>query len=105
MAMEAEPGVVPGGAAARAVSFEEDRYAEVVGQLERILSEGRDVLAPETLVTIEQSLRTVDEAIADVELALASDPNSDLLRRMLSSHQRTRLGVLQRAAAAVQAQT
>jgi hypothetical protein len=47
----------------------------------------------------------VDAAIADVEQALADDPNSDLLIRMLAAHRRTKLGVLQRAAAAVQAQT
>ena len=54
---------------------------------------------------IEESLATIDDAMADIESALADDPNSDLLQRMLANHQRMRLGVLQRAAAAVQAQT
>lgn len=93
------------GAAARAVSLDDTRYSEVVGQLERILEDGRAVLAPETLLTIEESLRTVDEAIEDIETALADDPGSDLLLRMLATHRSTRLGVLQRAATAVQAQT
>jgi len=96
---------VPGGAAARAVALEGTRYAEVVGQLEAILEEGRSLLTPETLASIEQSLTTIDAAIADIESALSEDPSSDLLQRLLASHQRTRLGVLQRAAAAVQAQT
>ena len=47
---------------------------------------------------------TVDAAIHEIEVALGDDPNSDLLLRMLANHQRTKLGVLQRAAAAVQAQ-
>jgi len=94
-----------GGAAARAVWTEGSRYVEVVDQLQRILQEGRGVLASETLGTIEESLGTLDNAIADIETALAADPNSDLLLRMLANHQRTKLGVLQRAAAAVQAQT
>jgi len=94
---------VPGGAAARAVSLDDGRYAEAVNELEQILEEGRTVLAPETLAMIEESLRTVDAAIAEVEDALAEDPNSDLLMRMLSSQQSTKLSVLQRAAAAVQA--
>jgi len=93
------------GAAARAVSSEGNRYGEVVLQLEQIVAEGRAVLAPETLATIESSLTTVNDAIADVEQALADDPGSDLLLRMLANYQRTKLGVLQRAAAAVQAQT
>lgn len=103
MAQSTTPSLV--GAAARAVSTDDGRYGEVVGQLEQILEEGRSVLTAETLVTIEQSLLTVNSAIAEVETALADDPGSDLLLRMLSTYQRTKLGVLQRAAAAVQAQT
>lgn len=94
-----------GGAAARAVSLEAGRYSEAVDALQSILDEGRAVLDPETLFTIEESLRTVDEAIADVEQALAKDPNSALLLRLLANQQRTKLGVLQRAADAVHAQT
>lgn len=93
------------GAAARAVSLEDGGYAETVTRLEEILEEGRGLLAPETVVTIEVSLRTVDAAIAEVEAALAEDPNSDLLRRLLANHRSTKLGVLQRAATAVGART
>lgn len=93
------------GRAARAVAMEGQPYIEVVDQLERILVEGKGVLAPETLASIEESLLTLDAAIADVEAALADDPASPLLLRLLANHQRTKLGVLQRAAAAVQAQT
>lgn len=98
-------GPALGGAAARAVSLEGTRYAETADRLQQILDEGRTLLDPETLLTIEESLNTVDAAIADVEEALRSDPNSALLSRLLTTHQRTRLGVLQRAADAVQAQT
>jgi hypothetical protein len=87
------------------VSSEGARYADAVDRLERILVAGRGVLGPETLLSIEQSLGTVDAAIADIEEALVADPGSDMLRRMLSAHRSTRLGVLQRAAAAVQAET
>lgn len=94
-----------GGAAARAVSLETGRYTEAVTALQSILAEGRDVLDPQTLLTIEESLRAVDDAIADVEQALTDDPNSALLLRLLANQQRTKLGVLQRAADAVHAQT
>lgn len=93
------------GAAARAVSLADARYAEVVARLERVVEEGRGVLAPETIATIEESLRTVDTAIAEVEAALAEDPNSGLLMRLLAGHRNTKLGVLRRAAAAVEART
>lgn len=103
--VEEATGTPAGGAAARAVSLESGRYTEAVAALEDILEEGRNVLDPETLFTIEESLRSVDEAIADVEKALAEDPNSALLLRLLANQQRTKLGVLQRAADAVHAQT
>ena len=106
---EAAPGVAAtqpeAGTTARSVALEDPRYGELVVQLEQILAEGRGVLAPETLFSIEASLVTVNAAIADIEAALANDPSSDLLLRLLANHQRTKLGVLQRAAAAVQAQT
>jgi len=95
----------PGGAAARAVSLEGDPYEDVARRLEEVLAEGRDLLTPETLVSIEQSLATIDGAMRDIEAALSEDPNSGLLMRMLATQQRTRLGVLRRAAAAIQAQT
>ena len=93
------------GAAARAVSTDRARYGEAVAQLERVLDQGRAVLAPETLARIDESLSVLDAAIEEIEAALAEDPNSDLLLRMLASQQRTKLGILERAAAAVQAQT
>jgi hypothetical protein len=94
----------PGGAAARAVSFEEGRYEDMVDRLELILEEGRAMLAPETVVTIEEALLTVDAAIAEIESALDEDPGSDLLLRLLTTHRNTKLGVLQRAAGAIQAE-
>ena len=95
---------LPEGPAARVVSSQGAGYAEAVSRLEEVLVAGRSVLAPETLVSIEQSLRTVDAAIAEIESALVADPGSDMLRRMLVAHRSTRLGVLQRAASAVQAE-
>jgi anti-sigma factor RsiW len=96
---------MPGGAAARAVSLDGDRYAETVARLEQVLAAGRSVLAPETLATIQESLATVDAAIDEIEAALAEDPNSDLLQRLLTAHQGTKLGVLERAVSAVHART
>ena len=76
-----------------------------MADLELILEQRRALLSPEMLPTIEQSLSTMNSAISDIEVALQEDPGSDLLHCMLSTHQRTKLGVLQRAADAVRAQT
>ena len=56
----------------------------------------------ETILTLEQSLAAIDQAIAEARGALASDPNSGLLNRLLANHQQAKLRVLQRAAAAMQ---
>ena len=93
------------GPSARVVAAASTRYDAVVSDLELILEQGRSVLSAETLLTIEASLTTVNSAIEEIEVALQEDPNSDMLHRMLSANQRTKLGVLQRAADAVRAQT
>jgi anti-sigma factor RsiW len=101
----AGPAASDAGPAARAVAATGDEYDRVVSDLEQILAEGRGVLAPTTILSIEESLLTLDEAIADVRAALASDPGSEMLVRLLANHQRTKLGVLERAARAVRTQT
>jgi len=105
-------GAVPGattvatateeGPSARVVALGETGYDEAVVQLETIVEQGRDVLSPETLATLEASLHTIDEAIAEVRTALESDPSSELLARLLANHQRSKLRVLRQAAASVQ---
>jgi len=87
---------------ARVVSLGETGYDEAVVQLETIIEQGRDVLSPETLATLEASLRTIDGAIAEVRGALEADPSSELLARLLANHQRSKLRVLRQAAISVQ---
>jgi len=104
---EATPRVAIGselGPAARVIAAASSRYDAVVSDLELILEQGRSVLSAETLLTIEAALTTVNAAIDEIEMALREDPNSDMLHRMLSANQRTKLGVLQRAVDAVRAQ-
>lgn len=96
-------GPAPRGAA-RLVSAGDASYVTAASELEALLEQGRGVLAPETLAAIESSLGTIDAAIADVERALRADPSSELLGRMLVSHQGARLRVLRQAVRQVQGQ-
>lgn len=88
----------PLGGAARAVSSGEASYESAVAELEQVLEEGRDLLAPETVAAVERSLATIDQAIAEVREAMRGDPSSELLARLLVKHQGSRLRVLRQAA-------
>lgn len=100
----AREGTAPSGMAARAVA-RGGAYEEAVARLRVAVEQGRDRLSPETLGTLERSLATIDAAIAEVEEALATDPSSDLLARMLVSHQDAKLRVLRQAATRVEPRT
>lgn len=76
-------------------------YDAAVVDLQRTLDEGRDLLAPETVATIERSLAVIDQAIAEAEAALAADPTSPDLPNWIAANQRRKLDFLRRAAQAV----
>ena len=78
-------------------------YDLAVRELELLVHEGADVLAPETLAALETSLATIDAALADVRQALEDDPSSELLRSLLVNHQTARIRVLRQAASRIQA--
>ena len=61
----------------------EHEYATVTRDLERELAERKHALAPETIAAVERSLRTIDGAIAEAREALARDPGSETLARLL----------------------
>jgi hypothetical protein len=61
----------------------EHEYATVTRDLERELAERKHALAPETIAAVERSLRTIDAAIAEAREALARDPGSETLARLL----------------------
>jgi hypothetical protein len=91
----------PQESAAQSVSLDVQQYDVPIAELEEILDRGRALLSRETLLTLETSLRTIDEAIEEVQDALERDPASELLSRMLVNHQRTKLRVLRQAATSV----
>lgn len=91
--------------ASRAASGESGGYAAAVSELETLVIQGRDLLAPETLAALDESLETIDQALDAVRAALQDDPSSELLARLLANHQRSKLRVLRQAALSVQAQS
>ena len=61
----------------------EHEYATVTRDLERELAGRKNTLAPETIAAVERSLRTIDAAIVEAREALARDPGSETLARLL----------------------
>jgi anti-sigma factor RsiW len=78
-------------------------YAQAVSDLEMIVEQGRNRLAPETVAALDQAMQNIDAALAEVRRALEADPSSGILGRMLANHQMSRLRLLRQAASAVQA--
>lgn len=82
-----------------------DGYDEAVTDLEEIFEAGRDVLDPETIRVLEETLQTIDRAIQESQEALAQDPGSKFLGRLLTENMRRKVELLRRAANAVYANT
>lgn len=89
----AEPGmIVPAAFAA------DESYDEAIADLTKILGEGRDRLDTATVRVLEQSLRTIDRAIARARAALETDPNDPYLNAHLAETMRRKLNLMRRAA-------
>jgi len=72
-------------------------FARAAIELERVLTEHRDRLAPTTIATLEHNLAVIDQAIEESRAALAADPaNRDLRALFLGAH-RQKLDLLERA--------
>jgi hypothetical protein len=93
------------GAAARMAASGEVAYDAALMELEDLVARNRDRMAPETRDALDRSLATIDAAMEDIRRALAQDPNSELLARLLINQQRSKLRVLGQAATAVQARS
>jgi anti-sigma-K factor RskA len=75
----------------------EQDYQAAIGELQSALQSQRGRLAPETVQTLEANLRIIDEAIRQSRDALARDPNSAEVARMLAEAYDQKLNVLQQA--------
>ncbi len=102
VAAQPEEGLGP---AARMAAAGDAAYESAVIELEELVEANRGLMAPETVQALDESLRTIDEAMAAIQDALRKDPNSELLARLLVNQQRSKLRVLRQAATAVQARS
>ncbi len=97
------PGALDGSGAILAVMpVVTTEYRLAIASLESLLEQRLGLLDPETIAIIEASLATIDRAIGEARRALADDPNSHVLNRLLIKNQQAKLRVLRQASAAVQ---
>lgn len=75
----------------------EHEYATVTKDLERQLAERKHTLTPETVAAVERSLRTIEGAIAEAREALARDPGSETLARLLVAGHDQKVELLRQA--------
>ncbi|HEX9565804.1 MAG TPA: hypothetical protein VF981_17625 [Gemmatimonadaceae bacterium] len=82
-----------------AVSWQaaERGYQSSVLELRTQLATNADRLAPSTVAAIEQSLATIDVAIAEAREALLRDPLNAALPELLASNYRQKIELLRRA--------
>jgi anti-sigma factor RsiW len=99
--LASQPAQPPAGANPNAAlaSFQpvEAEYEKAISDLQAVLETKRGQLAPQTVAALEENLRIIDQAIRESREALAADPNSPELARMLSDTYDAKLNVLRRA--------
>jgi putative zinc finger protein len=71
-------------------------YAEVLDELTVTIRAQRGALTPETIATLERTLRVIDEAIAEARAALAADPGNGALLDVLSANYEQKVQLLRR---------
>jgi len=90
-------GRAPTPAIPAAVVAVERSYAGVLEELTATLETERGALAPETIATLERTLRVIDEAIGEARAALAADPANDALLDVLAANYEQKVQLLRRA--------
>ena len=90
------PTQTPAALTPRLAALEQE-YAMVTRDLERELAERKHALAPETVAAVERSLHTIEGAIAEAREALARDPGSETLARLLVAGHDQKVELLRQA--------
>lgn len=95
----AGPGVAPPMVVMAPAASIRAGYEPAVRELEQVLAVDRERLDSATVRVIEESLATIDRAIAEATAALEEDPANAYLAGHLTTAMRRKLEVLQQAAA------
>jgi hypothetical protein len=85
------------GAQLVALRATEARYIDAIEELRAALLTEPSMLEPETVRVLEQSLASIDRALADAQAALAADPANAVLSEMLHANYEKKLDLLRRA--------
>ena len=80
------------------VSTNEPGYDAAIEQLEQAAEQNRDQLDSSTVRILNQSMTTIDRALADARAALARDPANPYLHRHLDRTMKQKLEILRKAA-------
>ncbi len=111
LAKRGGPGVVAGAPVEQAAGqvipagFDSEAYDRAVAELEDVLVANRDRLDTATVRVVEESLRTIDAAIADARLAIQRDSANAYLNGQIAAHLRKKVTVLRLAARALGSET
>lgn len=87
----------PDASPAQLVSMNYNAHESAIDELELALQEKRAQLDPATVRVVEQSLTTIDRAIADARAALEQDPANPFLHRHLDGAMKMKIDILRRA--------
>ena len=92
--------VSPAGGAVELASFPqiESEYAGVRSSLRAAVEKARPTLAPDTVKVVDENLAIIDQAINDIEGALAKDPANQTLIRSLVAAYDQEVGLLRQVA-------
>ena len=93
--LDAAPSEVEMAAIAKGIR-ERDGVAQVHQSLVAILEANRAQLPPETVAVLDENLRSIDRAIAEIHLALESNPNHHALSFLLAEAYRSEAELLER---------
>ena len=72
-------------------------YTDAKESLLAALELQKEHLTPETLVTIEENLTIIQDAVIDIDRALAANPNNEQLEGMLYAAYNSEVSLLQNA--------
>lgn len=81
----------------RLVSQGYQTQASAISELEQALAQDRDRMDPATVRVLEQSIASIDQAIAEAWAAMEQDPANPYLRRYLDGAMKKKIDILRRA--------